>query len=68
LLILSAAAEANGGNIQNFFMFASDDHPDVSLRPQLTVEFTLVPEPSGLVTVALGVATAIAAGGFRRRR
>ncbi len=39
LLIRSAAAEANGGSIQNFYRFASDDHSAVSLRPQLVIEF-----------------------------
>jgi hypothetical protein len=43
LLIRSAAAEANGGSIQNFYRFASDDHANVSLRPQLTIEFVSEP-------------------------
>ncbi len=62
LLIRSAAAEAGGG-AQNFFRFASDDYPDVSLRPNLIVEYAIVPEPGALVLTVF----AAAFGSFVRR-
>ena len=64
LLMLGPAAEA-GGVAQNSFRFASDDHPDVSLRPQLVVEFIPVPEPSGAALGTLAAVLGFIAARFR---
>ena len=68
LILLSPDAEADTGTQQRWHHFADDIHSNASWRPRLTVEYTVIPEPSTLVVCSSLTLCGIVIGWRRRRK
>jgi hypothetical protein len=65
-LMVKSSSEDTSASERAFFNFASDDWADVAMHPKLSIDYTPIPEPSGLILAAL--VTAGLASASRRRR
>ncbi len=68
LILRSLGAEGLATYVQANFYVRSDEYATASNRPKLTVNYSIIPEPSTLVLLGIGSLVALAVGIRRRRR